>query len=390
LIDRGVVLWGQAASLRQFRIGVMPKISNKRKARMLLDQIEELLRRDTLRPGERRRWQAWHRRVVAILEASSATVSAPSSSISWEKLAFEALYQAGVLATRADDRTTGQVAGQSPKPAVHRTTEDVIERDADFVGRAPVILPITVTIPAKTITVSSPLHLEILRIMSEEGVARSWRIAQRVLAAGLAENENSVRNALRRLTAGGLIDDYRERSKPMGWTPTRGGSRRLVALTETGGMWCTAVFGQVPAASELTQALARHQSVQHGIAVLETRDYLRLAGYRVDDKPQAVLAAVTERWGKRTEPDLLLEMEGKLWTVEVQREVSKRVTAKWEKCITLAGRLALVLLSKDHLAMQRSILQRESSTSRSHLLGIRLASLEEMHRGEWQWYPLDG
>lgn len=324
-----------------------------------------------------------------MLEVPPTMVGAPSSSIPWEKLAFEALHLAGVLATRADDRTAGQAAGQPPKSAVDRATEDIIERDTEFVGRASAILPITVTIPVKTITVSSPLHLEILRIMSQEGLARSWRIAQRVLEAGLAENENSVRNALRRLTAMDLIDDYRERGKPVGWTPTRGGSRRLVLLTGIGQEWCQTAFGSISIMSEIFPALSRHQSIEHAIGVLEARDCLGLAGYSVEDNPQAILAIATRRWDVRTEPDLLVKMEGELWPVEVQREVSQRVTLKWDKSLLLANRLALVLFTNEHLAKQCAVLEDLSRKVPSRTSPVRLASLEEMQNGRWQWTIVD-
>jgi Fe2+ transport system protein B len=93
--------------------------------------------------------------------------------------------------------------------------------------------------------------------------------------------------------------------------------------------------------SEIAIAARRHKSVSHGIAVLETAYHLAAAGYAVETEPGAVLAAADEPWHARAEPDLALTLSGELWPVEVQREVSKRLVAKWIKSLELNGRLAL-------------------------------------------------
>ena len=106
-------------------------------------------------------------------------------------------------------------------------------------------------------------------------------------------------------------------------------------LTPTGRQWCQAAFGQEPVESEIAVAARRHKSVSHGIAVLETAHHLAAAGYAVETEPGAVLAAEDEPWHARAEPDLAFTLRGELWPVEVQREVSPRVVAKWAKSLEL-------------------------------------------------------
>ena len=83
--------------------------------------------------------------------------------------------------------------------------------------------------------------------------------------------------------------------------------------------------------------------MSHGIAVLETAYHLAAAGYAVETEPGAVLASEDEPWRARAEPDLAFTLRGEVWPVEVQREVSTRLVAKWAKSLELCGRLALVL-----------------------------------------------
>ena len=127
-------------------------------------------------------------------------------------------------------------------------------------------------------------------------------------------------------------------------------------LTPTGRQWCQAAFGQAPVESEIAVAARRHKSVSHGIAVLETAHHLGAAGYAVETEPGAVLAAADEPWHARAEPDLAFTLSGELWPVEVQREVSPRVVAKWAKSLELGGRLALVLYHEEARRKQQRIL----------------------------------
>jgi hypothetical protein len=240
-----------------------------------------------------------------------------------------------------------------------------------------------VVIPKRTVVVRSSLQQEILRLMGLEGLGRSWKIFDGVLKAGLTQERNSIRNALRALIKRQLVVDYQRDGKIVRWKIARGGSRRLVLLTKEGATWCREAFDKDLPESELLWAVKRHSSIAHGVGILEARDHLRAAGYRVDDDPEAILARAQERWGERVEPDLVVWMDDKPWPVEVQREVSSRLLDKWRKGLELAGRLALVLFSERHCARQKHILrQARRKLPRGE---IRLTSLEAMEGGSWQW-----
>jgi regulator of replication initiation timing len=244
-----------------------------------------------------------------------------------------------------------------------------------------------VVIPKQTVVVRAPLQQEILRLMGLEGLGRSWKIFDGVLEAGLTEERNSIRNALRALTKRHLVVDYQRHGKIVRWKIARGGSRRLVMLTKEGAAWCREAFGKDLVESELLWAVKRHRSIAHGVGILEARDHLRAAGYQVDDEPDAILARAQERWGERVEPDLIVWMDGQPWPVEVQREVSNRLLDKWRKGLELAGRLTLVLFSERHCARQAHILrQARRKLPRGE---IRLTSLEAMEGGSWQWMNLN-
>lgn len=215
----------------------------------------------------------------------------------------------------------------------------------------------TVTIPGKTIHLRSEIQREIIRLVGK-GLGRSWRITDLIITGGLATNANSVRNAIRKLKGRGLLDNYRRHNKVIGWQIATGGTQQLVTLTETGKQWCQQAFGSVAVESEIAVAARRHKSVSHGVGILEARDYLRAAGYLVDDDPAAILARAGDFWGVRSEPDLLVLMDADYWPVEVQREVSERLLNKWRKTLTLAGRLALILFNEKKRAKQEGILRR--------------------------------
>jgi hypothetical protein len=240
----------------------------------------------------------------------------------------------------------------------------------------------TVILPAQTIAVSSPLQRAVLQLMAETGLGRGWRIVARLTAAGYARSPNSVRNAIQKLVERGLVEDYRQHGKPATWALKPGGPRRLVALSEQGRAWCRGGFAQEPAESEIAVAARRHRSVSHGVAILEARDLLRVAGYDVEDDPQAMLASA-DKWGARAEPDLAVSLEGQPWPVEVQREVSARTLDKWTKSLKLGGRLALVLYSEEARVRQAALL--EPARYRLPKGRILLASLEAMEAGAWGW-----
>ncbi len=244
----------------------------------------------------------------------------------------------------------------------------------------------SLVLPAQKITVESGIQREVLRLLAVEGLGRVWRIVERVLDSELTGNGNTIRNGIARLVERGLVGDYEQHGKPVSWTYKAGGTRRLVQLTPTGRQWCQAAFGREPVESEIAAAARRHKSVSHGIAVLETAHHLAAAGYAVETEPGAVLAAEDEPWRARAEPDLAFTLRGELWPVEVQREVSKRLVAKWIKSLELNGRLALVLYHEEARRKQQMIL----FEARHKLPAgrILLSSIEAMEAGGWTWEEL--
>jgi hypothetical protein len=240
-------------------------------------------------------------------------------------------------------------------------------------------------IPAQKVVVNSRVHQHILQLVGEEGLGRSWRIRERVVELNGVE-ERSVTNAMTKLTKKGLIADYTRDGKSIRWKCTTGGSRRLVLLTERGSAWYREAYGQEPVESEIVRVARVHRSAVHGVGVLEASDYLRAAGYEVDDDPEAILEYDDRQWRRRVEPDLIVQMDGEAWPVEVQREVSQRLLKKWEKAVALAGRLALVLFNVAHRKKQEGILRRARRLPRG---SIYLTSLEEMEAGDWEWVIIE-
>ncbi len=243
-----------------------------------------------------------------------------------------------------------------------------------------------VEIPAQTVVIRSEIQQEILRLMATEGLARSWRIIERVLAAGISTSENSVRNSLRDVTKKRLVEDYTEQGRPVGWSPVPGGVRRLVTLTSKGVTIAEGLFQIDVVPSELEDIVQQHKSVSHAVGILEAKDHLQARGYDVDSTPDALLAQEGVDWGTRTEPDLMVTLNGRPWPVEVQREVACRRNEKWGKALRLAeGRLVLIVFSREMQEKQRRFLQQANRRQRFPSGEIRLASLEAMEDGDWRW-----
>jgi hypothetical protein len=247
----------------------------------------------------------------------------------------------------------------------------------------------TVTIPKQTIAVNSPLQAEMIRLIAEEGLGRSWRIYDRVVEQALASSSKSAKTVMYKLIKRGLVTDYEQHGKPVRWANTAGGSSRLLVLTEAARIWYRQTYDKEPVESEIAIAAREHRSVAHGVAILEARDHLRAAGYDVESEPEPILADPTQRWGRRTEPDLGIIIDGVCWPVEVQREVSRRVIQKWDKALRLTGRLALVLFNQHKREKQTRFLRqaaRAGELPRNFM--ILLSSLEEMERSGWTWMEL--
>jgi hypothetical protein len=245
-----------------------------------------------------------------------------------------------------------------------------------------------IAIPREVVTIRSQAQQEIVRLIGQEGLGRNWRIIARVVGEGLGQ-ERSVNNAVNKLTKKGLVEDYHRDGKSIRWKCTTGGSRRLVVLTERGAAWYREAYGREPVESEILRAARQHRSAVHGVGVLEARDHLRAAGYRVDDDPEAILEQDGDRLGRRQEPDLVVWMDGGAWPVEVQREVSQRLLEKMEKALSLSERLVLILFNVEHRKKQEVLLRQDQRVRGLRRGAIYLTSLEEMETEGWKWTVLD-
>jgi hypothetical protein len=250
--------------------------------------------------------------------------------------------------------------------------------------------PVTaqVEIPARTVTLRSAVDRELMRLLAVEGLARSWRLISRVVEAGLTENENTVRNALRRLKQRDLIENYTWNNRVQVWSPTPGGGRQLVRLTETGRYWAEQAYQVEALPCEIDAMAARHRGVSHAIGILEARDHLRAAGYTVDDAPPALLEDEEEPWGRRSEPDLVATLEEEWYPVEVQREVADRNDAKWGRYLEADQKLLLVLFSEHMREKQMDILERAFRWNYLPEGVILLTSLEALEAGKLDRWEL--
>ena len=246
----------------------------------------------------------------------------------------------------------------------------------------------TVEMPAAQVTVQSEVQQTILGIMAQTGLSRSWRIIEQVLELGVSTHRGSVQNALKALTDDGLLADFEWQGQRPGWQPGAGRARRLVVLTERGKAWTQAAYGKTPVAAELnTEFVRRHDSVAHAVGILEAATHLQAAGWRVEMDPAPLLAG-DQRWGRRSEPDLLLHIDSVRWPVEVQREVNPRRNEQWAKILKIEGRLALILFSNAHCDRQVGILREAQRKQQLPAGEIRLASLEVMESSAWSWRSL--
>jgi len=347
-------------------------------------------------PGQKREWQEWSGRIRNLLngigDPLTRTPAVRAVAAVADNVASSYLDTLEILATLLDQHVDAQLQMSQLESQVSQLEEQAASlrrgnRDLEGeiarlkAARARSPKKAKVVIPSKTVVIRSPAQQEIIRLMGQEGLGRSWRIADLVVKEGLGQ-KRSVNNAVTRLTKKELIEDYHRDGKSIRWKCTTGGSRRLIILTERGSAWYRQAYGREPVESEIVWAARAHRSAVHGVGILEARDHLRAVGYQVDDDPEAILEYQDERWRRRVEPDLIVQMDGESWPVEVQREVSQRLLKKWEKVLALTGRLALILFNVAHREKQEYLLRRVRRLPKGT---IYLTSLEEMEAGDWEW-----
>ena len=249
--------------------------------------------------------------------------------------------------------------------------------------------PATVKIPAQTVTVRSKLDREVLRLMAVTGLARSWHIITRVMETGLAQHENGVRNAIKRLKEAELLTDFTWNGKAQQWKPRAGGGRQLLQLTRLGQTWAEAAFKITVAPCELERLVQKHKGVEHAVGILEAQHWLAAAGFTVDLEPPARLYNAADPWGARVEPDLTATLRGELWPVEVQREVDTRNGEKWRKAVELYGRLMLIVFNEQRCEKQLQLLREELARWDWPAGSIWVWSLEALERGVEGWTVLE-
>jgi hypothetical protein len=330
---------------------------------LIYDQAVDVL------PQQVERWETLHATLKELVRDSWRQSARPHAG---RDMAHAAQLLASSLLSVLEDRAPPQRPRQLP-PREPETTE--------------------ITVEGESIDVDSAAQQEMLRLMGEEGLSRSWRIYARIVNAGLVKNAHTASNILRKLRKRGLVTEYRteDGAKPTRWNYAPGGGRILPVLTSAGRTWFRAAYGMEPVEAEIFAVVRQHQSPQHGVAILEACDYLQDAGYSVNTAPDAILAEAAERWGKRVEPDLVIYINGKPWPVEVQREISKRTLEKYNKAIALGGgRMALIVFNERSRQKQEAILREAIQRKQLRRGTVLLASLEAMDKEvDWDWDVID-
>ena len=299
-----------------------------------------------------------------VLEDSQQASGARTFAIENARLAREAQALRVQVATLQQQLATAQAEG------------------ATWRERALAAAPASVTIPAQTVTVRSKIDREILRLIATTGLARSWHVITCIVADGLTEHENGVRNAIKRLKAAELLTDFTWNGKPQQWKPRAGGGRQLLRLTDLGRAWAEMAFKVEAVPCELDDLAQTHKGVEHAVGILEVRDWLAANGFDVDMEPEARPFDAGEPFGARVEPDLLATIKDVTWPVEVQREVHERNGDKWRKAVELYGRLVLIVFNEQAHKRQVQLLQAEMGRWGWPAGIIRVGSLEALERGD--------
>lgn len=287
------------------------------------------------------------------------------------------------------ERATHEV--QALRARVATLEQQLAREQADSAAwreRALSAAPATVEIPAQTVTVRSKLDREVLHLIAVTGLARSWHIITRVMETGVAQHENGVRNAIKRLKEAELLTDFTWNGKAQQWKPRAGGGRQLLQLTKLGQTWAEAAFKITAAPCELDRLVQKHKGVEHAVGILEAQHWLAAAGFTVDLEPPARPYNAADPWGARVEPDLTATLRGELWPVEVQREVDTRNGEKWRKAVELYGRLMLIVFNEQRREKQLQLLREELARWDWPTGSIWVWSLEALERGVEGWTML--
>jgi len=205
-------------------------------------------------------------------------------------------------------------------------------------------------IPQQTVRVTNPVQQAILQLMGSTGLSRPWRISA-MLQARCSYSEGALNNAFTRLLhptdeRPALLAPYEHQGRKVRYRYMAYSRRNLYVLTMAGETWYRVAYPDTPLLpNELPAAATEHHGVDHAVDILEVRDIWQACGLAVQEHPPA-LRYTDEVWGPRSEPDLLVQLAGRWFAVEVQRDVRRAHLDKWHKALQLSGgRLVLVLES---------------------------------------------
>ena len=221
--------------------------------------------------------------------------------------------------------------------------------------------------------------------MGATGCIRSWRLARIAGPERMSWTGKAFRVQWRKLEQAGYIAIASCEEVPLHWHFKRGRGRPLYELTPSGRDRYRQLFDAEPAESELGWVLSHHVSVRHAVAILETRDHLLSLGIPVDDQPPPCPARAEDPWGIRSEPDLAVYFEERVWPVEVQRDIRLSNLAKWVKALELFQRLMLVTFCLERLERQCRMLSEAREQNRLPDFPVLLASLEGWEDGDRQF-----
>lgn len=205
-------------------------------------------------------------------------------------------------------------------------------------------------IPQQTVRVTNPVQQAILQLMGSAGLSRPWRISA-MLQTRYGYSEGALNNAFTRLLhptdeRPALLAPYEHQGRKVRYRYMAYSRRNLYELTAAGEAWYRVAYPDIPLApNELLAAAAEHHGVEHATDILEVRDIWQARGLAVQEHPPA-MRYTDEVWGPRSEPDLLVQLAGHWFPVEVQRDLRRAHTDKWRKALELGGgRLVVVLES---------------------------------------------
>lgn len=223
-------------------------------------------------------------------------------------------------------------------------------------------------------------HASLLLHMGRTGCIRPWRTARHVLR--LPYRHCTARRLWHPLLTADLVQRVRADGQTLGWHYKQGRTRRLLALAPAGQQWYRERTGTEPQAPELAWVLAHHTSMRHALGILEARDQLRALDIPVDDRPLPCPRQAQDPFGPRSEPDLVICWQERIFPVEVQRAVGVRYLAKWSKSLELFQRLLLITFTAASRRRQAQLLDQAQQQAQLPPGLILMTSLEELEQGQ--------